>query len=107
MSRTVSMGDLISLMESGSLFLLDIYAGWCHPCRLLDREIEALEKSEPLLEIVKIDYDTADGISDLIGVRSLPLLILFEGNRELLRIKGFYKAEKLGTLISEARVRTD
>lgn len=100
MSKPVSMGELNSLISSGSLFLLDIYAGWCHPCKLLDREIEALEKTAPWLQVVKIDYDAAEGLSDMIGIRALPLLVLYREGREILRIKGFYKADKLLEQIS-------
>lgn len=102
MPQTVDMDALTSLIESEKLFLLDIHAGWCHPCKLLDREIEALEKISPNLDIFKIDYDLAEGLSDQIGIRALPLLVLFQGGKEILRIKGFQKSEKILAQIREA-----
>ncbi len=95
MSQPVNLEGLSSLMQDDSLFLLDVYAGWCHPCRLLDREIEKLETELPWLNVVKIDYDKSEGLSDKFGIRSLPLLILFRGAKELTRIKGFYSSSKL------------
>ncbi len=95
MSQPVNMEELNSLIKTGSLFLLDIFAGWCHPCKLLDREIESLEKDLPWLNVAKIDFDKAEGLSEAIGIRSLPLLILYNEGNEILRIKGYYSADKL------------
>ena len=102
MSQSVNLEELGVLMKGDSLFLLDIYAGWCHPCKLLDREIDVLEKDLPWLKVVKIDYDKSEGLSDKFGIRSLPLLIFFNGDKELLRIKGFYRSAKLIEEISRA-----
>lgn len=102
MPELVDMEGLTSLIESDALFLVDVHAGWCHPCKLLDGEIEALENASPGIKIVKIDYDSAAGLSDVVPVRSLPLLVLFKEGREVLRIKGFQKAEKILQQMREA-----
>lgn len=102
MPGTIDMEELSSLIETDTLFLLDVYAGWCHPCKLLEPELEALEKTYPGLKIFKIDYDSADGLSDRLGIRSLPLLLLFGEGKEILRIKGFYKKDRIIELIKEA-----
>lgn len=102
MPEPVDMEGLASLVKSDTLFLVDVYAGWCHPCKLLDSEIEALEKASPGLKVVKIDYDTANGLADLIPVRALPLLALFNEGREVIRIKGYQKSEKILEQIREA-----
>ena len=102
MPEPVDMEGLASLIKSDTLFLVDVYAGWCHPCKLLDSEIEALEKTLPDVKIVKIDYDTAEGLTDIIPVRALPLLALFHRGKEILRIKGYQKREKILEQIREA-----
>ncbi len=98
----VDMEELISLIGSGALFLVDVYAAWCHPCRLLDSEIEALEGALPDLKVVKVDYDSAEGLSDVIPVRALPLLVLFHNGKEILRMKGFQKSGKILEQVREA-----
>lgn len=102
MPEIIGMEDFSSLIDSDTLFLLDVYAGWCHPCRLLDREMEALENIFPSLKIFKIDYDREEGLSDKVGIRSLPLILLFNRGKEILRIKGFYKTERLAEMIKES-----
>ncbi len=107
MPEPLDMEGLASLIKSDTLFLVDVYAGWCHPCKLLDSEIEALEKALPGLKIFKIDYDTAEGLTDLIPVRALPLLALFNKGGEVLRIKGYQKKDRILEQIREAVPEAD
>lgn len=95
MFREIDFQTLKSLIDSDSTFLLDVYAGWCHPCRLLDRELEEVKSAMPSLEIVRIDYDRTPEIGDLIGIGSLPYLVLYANSSPVLRVKGFYRSGRI------------
>lgn len=93
MLREIDFQELKSLVESGSTFLLDIYASWCHPCRLLDRELEKVSADLPELEILRIDFDRDTGLTDYLGIGSLPYLILFISGKRAAKAKGFHRSD--------------
>lgn len=74
--------------------LVDFYATWCGPCKMLSPVLEQLSK-EIDIDIVKIDVDENEALSKEYGIMSIPCLILFENGKELKRNLGFMPKEKL------------
>lgn len=71
--------QLTEKMESGERFIIDYYAQWCGPCKMLSR---ILEKSGDKLglPIYKFDVDTDQKFTFSQNVRSVPTLKLYEGS---------------------------
>lgn len=72
----------------GELVLVDFYADWCGPCKMLAPELEALEK-ETGLKIVKINVDELSNIARKFRIMSIPTLMLFK-NGELVKRESAY-----------------
>lgn len=104
MFREVDFQGLMSLIEGGSTFLLDIYAKWCHPCKLLDKEIGLAVDAIKNVEVVRIDYDRNTQVIDYLEVGSLPYLVLFRNGKIVVKLKGFQKSTTIIEEIRKARI---
>ena len=72
--------------------LVDFYANWCGPCKMIAPE---LEKAESSLKVVKVDVDEFEELARTYGVMSIPTLILFENGKEVKRTIGFMDKERI------------
>lgn len=80
--------------------LVDFYADWCGPCKMLAMEIEKVA-SEIDIDIVKVNVDDEEEIARKYGVMSIPTLILFENGQELKKTIGFMPKDKIKEFIED------
>ncbi len=80
--------------------LVDFYADWCGPCKMLAMEIEKVA-SEIGIDIVKVNVDEEADIARKYGVMSIPTLILFENGQELKKTIGFIPKDKIKEFIED------
>ena len=71
--------------------LVDFYADWCGPCRMLGPVISEVAKSDDNYLYYKINVDKAEDISRKYGIMSIPALLVFE-NGELSKSSLGYKS---------------
>lgn len=77
--------------------LVDFYANWCGPCKMIAPELEKVDSS---INVVKVDVDKFEDIAREYGVMSIPTLILFENGQEIKRTIGFIDKSKIEKFIS-------
>ena len=80
--------------------LVDFWAPWCGPCRMVSPVVEQMGRDYAgRLKVVKLNVDEAPQISARYGVQGIPLLIVFKGAKEVDRIVGAVPARQLGAML--------
>jgi len=88
------------LISSGEV-LVDFFATWCGPCRMLSPVLEEMSTERSGVKIVKIDVDECPNLSRKYGVMSVPTLFLFKDGKEVSKQNGFMPKEVLLDWINE------
>ena len=84
------------LDNSGIPLLVDLWAPWCGPCRMMAPEFEhAAAELEPAVRLVKINVDEEPALAQRFNARSIPTLVLTFQGRELARAAGARSAAQL------------
>ncbi|MBN9066129.1 MAG: thioredoxin TrxC [Rhizobiales bacterium] len=69
--------------------LVDVWAPWCDPCRMMAPAYEAAARElEPDVALIKLNSEKEPAIAAELGIRSIPTTILFRNGRELARQSG-------------------
>ena len=77
------------VLKSDQPVLVDFWAAWCAPCRMLTPTVEAIaEKYQGKAKIVKLNVDENVESSSKYGIKGIPTLILFSGGKEADRVVG-------------------
>jgi thioredoxin 1 len=86
----LSTQQLKNKIESGESFVLDLFATWCGPCKImlntLDKVNESLikESTEPSYKIYKYDIDSdREFVVNELGIRSVPTIKIFKEGKEV------------------------
>jgi thioredoxin 1 len=77
------------VLNAGQPVLVDFWAAWCAPCRMLAPTVEAVaEKFQGKAKVVKLNVDENVESSSRYGIKGIPTLILFNGGKEADRVVG-------------------
>jgi len=81
--------------------LVDFWASWCGPCRMLAPVIEEMSESAKGVKFGKVDISNEQELAGKFGVMSIPTLILFKDGEEVDRLIGAYPREIIEKWIKE------
>lgn len=88
-------------LTRNGLVLVDFFATWCGPCKMLGPVLEQLSEDRSEVEIVKIDVDESPILARRFGVMSIPTLVLFKNGQVVSQKMGFMPKELLTKWIEE------
>jgi thioredoxin 1 len=92
------------VLQSEVPVLVDFWAAWCGPCRMIGPHVDAIsEEFSGKAKVFKVDVDAEGDLAEQYRVHSIPSLIFFKGGQEVERLVGVVNkkviAEKLEALV--------
>jgi thioredoxin 1 len=88
--------------RSNKSILVDVTAPWCPTCKAQRPVIAALEKSNPQLVVMEIDFDTSKDLLRKFGVQTQSTLIVYKGDKEVGRSTGVTDATAVSNMVKKA-----
>lgn len=86
------------VLESGKTVVVDFWATWCGPCRMVSPVLEKIAQDHPEIELVKVDIDANPVVASEYQVRSIPFMIVFQNGK---RVKEVIGAKPRAALLKE------
>ena len=76
------------VLKSQKKVLLDFWASWCGPCRMLIPVVEEIAEEEPDIKVCKINVDEEPELASRYGIMSIPTLMVIENGHIVNRSMG-------------------
>ena len=89
------------VVEADRLVIVDFWATWCTPCRMLTPILEEIAAERPDIKICKINMDDAQDIAEQYAVMSLPALLYFKNGELIEDSIGLISKERILSLLPE------
>lgn len=91
------------ILKENELVLVDFFADWCGPCKMLSPVIEQLAEVEKDLTVIKVNVDKTPDVAAMYGIMSIPTLIVFKNGEVAATGVGFQPIDAIRKLVAKAR----
>lgn len=98
--RIVNSEEFLEVTKNG-LVLVDFFANWCGPCKMMGPVLEEVEEEIDELTVIKVDTDENGALAAKFGVQSIPNMILFKDGKVVDQLIGFTPKDECIEKISQ------
>src|SRR3954466_732267 len=90
------------VLQSDKPVLVDFWAAWCAPCRMLAPTVAAVAANHAATaRVVKLNVDEHASVSQRYGIKGIPTLILFKGGKEEERVVGATSKDAISRMLDK------
>ena len=89
------------VVNSNELIVVDFWASWCGPCRMLGEVLEDIDNTNPDIVIGKVNVDEERPLAMQFQIRSIPQVYIFRNGKIVESITGYVSKEDLLEVISK------
>lgn len=87
------------VLKSEKTVLIDFYADWCGPCKMLSPIVEQFANENDNVKVVKIDVDAEQDLAIQYGVMSIPTLVVVKNRQEVNRVVGLVSKGQIEEIV--------
>ncbi|MDD6957125.1 MAG: thioredoxin [Sphaerochaetaceae bacterium] len=87
------------VLNSKGTVVVDFFATWCGPCRMLGKVIEELSGEMDDVTFYKVNVDQASSLAASFGIESIPVLVVFKDGVKVHQVVGFQDKEAIKNLL--------
>lgn len=88
------------VMKSERVVLLDFFATWCGPCRMVGPIIEEIAEEEPSVKVGKIDVDQEGDLASQFQIFSIPTLVVLKDGKVVQKATGARSKEEILAMLT-------
>ncbi len=88
------------VMESEKTVLLDFWAGWCGPCRMLSPVVDEIAAENSHIKVGKVNVDEQQELAEQFQIMSIPTLVVLKGGKVVDRIMGALPKQQILAMLS-------
>ena len=86
-----------------NIILVDFWAEWCGPCRMLGPELELVSEEVEDVTVIKVNVDENSELSAKYGVRNIPTVLVMKDGEQVDKFVGLQKREQIISIIDRNR----
>ena len=100
MEKVLTVQNFESAVSSPKLTVVDFWATWCGPCKMIAPILEEIV-SETDLSLGKVNVDEERELAVRYGIQFIPTLVFFKGGQEIAHVSGYREKAELLSLIAQ------
>ena len=93
----------VKVLENKKIVLLDFFANWCGPCKMLTPVLEQVESERPDVEVLKVNIDQDEELAKKFGVLSIPTIVYFVNGEEKDKTVGYRQKVQILDIIDNLK----
>ncbi|PVU93902.1 hypothetical protein BB561_002966 [Smittium simulii] len=83
-----SNSEFVAALSNQSLVVVDFYAVWCGPCKMLAPKLEEYSSEFPEVKFLKVDVDNLSEVAAEHGITAMPTVKFFKGGKQVDEVVG-------------------
>lgn len=103
MTTELKLADFESTITADGITLVDFWAEWCGPCRAFAPVFEEVAGENPDITFAKVDTEAEQQLAGMLGIQSIPTLMIFRDGIQLFRQAGALPKAALADLVKQVR----